>query len=407
MLHAFRIFLIPVVLPLVAYGQSSQLLSGTSWSGTHSPLTKGTEIYFQGDTLYIVDMAGIKPADTYLFTQKGDTVQFQVLDEFSIECRDEVPGRYRISWANNGEKLLFKPMHDPCLQRFTTLISESPWFRKRATVLSRNDWYFLNPEMDKVPGIQLYDAYKLVRFRASVPVRVALVGGRVDAGHPDLRGVLLQDEIKTPPDTIATHMAGIIGALRGNHSGVDGIADQVQITNEANGEEPDQLAEAILQATEKGVKILILRSLTDASIASGKVISAIKAADKKGALVFFPVRESAVALLEKALPPNAVPVIGYDPSRKPRSGLSMLAAPGNGLYSTLPGNQYGIAYNPAAACAVAGGMAAFISSYFPKLTGWQIRQVLLESGRLNIINPGLINLKKASELAIKLQRKKA
>ena len=170
-----------------AIGQGVNELRGSVWSGTHSPLKKGTELFFQGDTLVWVDLEGIKPADQYLYTVKSDTLILQSIDELSFTCRGEGKATYRISFANNGEKMLLKPIHDECMERFTLLVSESPWFRKRDDGSLRRDWYFLDPEKDKFAGASLNEAYKFARFRKSTPVAVAVIDCPVDYTHPDLK----------------------------------------------------------------------------------------------------------------------------------------------------------------------------------------------------------------------------
>ena len=172
---------------ICSQAQIKLTLSGTVWKGTELPTKKGTELYFQNDTLVIVDLEGYNPADQYLTRQKGDTLFLSLIEENSFACREEKPARYKIFWANNGEKLYLKPLEDACITRFTLLVSESPWLRKREDNELRNDWYFLDPEKDKVPGISLYQAYNLLKFRKSSPVIVAVIDCPADYTHEDLK----------------------------------------------------------------------------------------------------------------------------------------------------------------------------------------------------------------------------
>jgi subtilisin family serine protease len=173
-------------------------LTGTIWSGTHSPLIKGTELYFQGDTLILIDLDGYKPPDQYVFIEQNDTLRLQMIDEFSIACRQESEGIYRIHRANNGEKLLLKPIQDACMERFTRLVAESPWYRKREPAEIRNDWFFLDPEKDKVAGTSVYDAYKFLKFRKSSTITVALIGSAIDYSHEDLKDVIWKNKKEIP-----------------------------------------------------------------------------------------------------------------------------------------------------------------------------------------------------------------
>ena len=387
------------------------MLAGTSYSGTHTPLKQGSEIYFQGDTLYIIDLEGIKHPDTYLFQQTNDTVSFIMLDEFSIDCRDETPGLYRISWANNGEKLLFKPIHDACMARFTLLIAESPWFRKRDDGRLRNDWYFLDPEKDNISGISLYEAYKLLRFRKSQPVTVALIAGNVDQNHEDLKENLVNPEssISLSADKLSTQMAGIIAAKRSNGKGVEGIADNVKIMAldawQENGENYEEnVAGCIRYAVEKGAKVVVLTQLKPLSITKKPLSEAIAFAAKKGTLLFMS-SESGTKFTSSNLPSNLLLVSSTEPQ------ASMLFAPGVGvnLFTTTPSSTYGSGSGPEMACAVAAGLSALIWSYFPSLTAGQLKQVVFASGKKPSDlqgTKGTINAKRAYDLALKLSKKK-
>ena len=166
------------------------------------PSKKGSELYFQGDTLVMVDLEGYNPADQYFYSQKSDTLFLSMIGESSISCRDEVTASYKLSWANNGEKLLLKPIKDPCIIRFTLLVSENPWFRKREKNEVQNDWHFLDPIKDKIPGISLYEAYKILKFRKSKPIIVAVLDCPIDYTHEDLKEKMWVNSKEIPQNKI-------------------------------------------------------------------------------------------------------------------------------------------------------------------------------------------------------------
>lgn len=197
------------------FAQNPFQLKSTSWEGTHSPLKKGNQIFFQGDTLIMVDLEGIKPADQYRFIQKSDTLLLYFFDELSIACREPRPARYRLFWANNGEKLLLKPIEDQCLERFTLLVSESPWYRIREDGSLRNDWYFLDPQKDGVPGISLYEAYKWLRNKKPVPVKVAVLDSPVDYSHEDLKEMMWTNPKEIPDNQTDDDQNGFKDDIRG------------------------------------------------------------------------------------------------------------------------------------------------------------------------------------------------
>lgn len=176
--------------------QSPFDLRNTSWTGTQLPLKKGLELYFQKDTLVLVDLSGMNPPDQYLMKQRQDTMQLFVLEDLSIECRNPGVASYRLHWSNNGEKLLLKPISDPCLWRFTQLVSQSPWYRKRQPDELRFDWHFLDPDKDNVPGIGLYETYKLLKNKSANPVVVAVMDSPLDYTHPDLKASIWRNPIE-------------------------------------------------------------------------------------------------------------------------------------------------------------------------------------------------------------------
>lgn len=193
-------FRICLIFMLISYNLSAQLSSigESGWEGTHSPVSKGTELYFYGDTMSLVDLDGNSPPDLYLYREKNDTIELRMIPEFSVSCREEVTALYRAVRTNNGEKLYMKPIQDACIPRFTRLVSESPWFRKREKGEWRADWLFLSPEKDNIAGIALYDAYRLLRFRQSVPVVVAVIDCPVDYTHQDLAPVMWKNPKEIP-----------------------------------------------------------------------------------------------------------------------------------------------------------------------------------------------------------------
>lgn len=195
--------------------QRRMSLRESSWEGTHSPLKKGSQIFFQSDTLVIVDLEAIKPADQYRYVEKNDTLFLFMLDEVSISCREEKPGRYRVHWANNGEKMYLKPIEDQCLDRFTLLVSESPWYRLHENGSQRKDWHFLDPDKDKVPGISLYEAYKWLKNKKATPIKVAVIDSPVDYTHEDLREVMWNNDKEIPDNQVDDDQNGFRDDVRG------------------------------------------------------------------------------------------------------------------------------------------------------------------------------------------------
>lgn len=200
--HFFLLFVFLHLFISSVHSQSKLTLTGSNWHGTHTPIKKGTDLYFQGDTLILLDLDGYKPVDQYSFIERHDTLFLSMIEDYSVSCRQEFPGTYRIFWSNNGEKLLLKPLNDPCMERFTRLVAESPWYRKREKEEIRQDWYFLDPEKDGVAGAGIYEAYKFLKFRKSSPITVAVIDCAVDYSHEDLTEIMWRNPNEIPGNNL-------------------------------------------------------------------------------------------------------------------------------------------------------------------------------------------------------------
>lgn len=170
----------------------------SSWIGNHSPTVQGTELLFFGDTAAFLDLEGVHEPELFFFRTKNDSIEFRTIESSSITCMDQGPGWYQLFRSCNGEKIHFKPLGDACMARFTRLISESPWTRKRERSEWRPDWHFLSPENDDQAGISLYEAYRLLRFREASPIVVAVIDSPVDYSHPDLSPVMWKNSGEIP-----------------------------------------------------------------------------------------------------------------------------------------------------------------------------------------------------------------
>ena len=200
-----------------------------------------------------------------------------------------------------------------------------------------------------------------------------------------------------------THVAGIVGAIRGNGLGMDGIATNVKIMSVRtvpDGDERDKdVANAILYAVENGAQIINMSFGKNYSSHPGVVEKAIKAAERAGvlllhaagnnsedndAIVHYP--QHIYADGKKAQ--NWI-TVGASDAKKGKSipgtfsnyGATTvdIFAPGVGILSTTPENQYDIYNGTSMATPVVAGVAALVLSYYPDLTAVQLKKILLES----------------------------
>ncbi|MBP6431713.1 MAG: S8 family peptidase [Ferruginibacter sp.] len=202
-----------------------------------------------------------------------------------------------------------------------------------------------------------------------------------------------------------THCSGIIGAIRGNGKGVDGVASDVRIMTlraVPDGDEHDKdIALAIRYAVDNGAQIISMSFGKDFSPQKHWVDDAVKYAESKGVLLVHAAGNDAKdvdtqdnfpsALFKdgKYRPNNYITVgASGDPTN---GGLTAsfsnygktevdVFAPGVQIYSSIPGgNTYGNASGTSMACPLVAGIAALTLQYYPNLSAKQLKYVIEKS----------------------------
>ncbi|MBO9564704.1 MAG: S8 family peptidase [Niastella sp.] len=267
----------------------------------------------------------------------------------------------------------------------------------------------------------------------------------------------INDKYYGNPDVMAstpfhgTHVAGIIGAIRNNGKGMDGVADNVRIMMiraVPDGDEHDKdIALAIRYAVDNGAKVINMSFGKDFSPQKKWIDEAVQYADSKGVLLVHAAGNDAknvdtadnfpnpVYLDHKAKATNWITV---GASGDPKAGGITASfsnygkkevdvfAPGVKIYSTIPGTTtYGNAQGTSMASPVVAGAAAFLLEYFPYLTPQQVKYCLEKSAQVpptKVNKPGtdeevsltdisktggVINVYEAAKIAATLQPAKA
>lgn len=212
-------------------------------------------------------------------------------------------------------------------------------------------------------------------------------------------------EVEGPDAFHGSHVAGIIGATRGNKVGMDGVAGGlVQIMSVRmvpDGDERDEdVAAGIRYAVDNGAKILNMSFGKSFSPNKQLVYDAIKYADSKGVLMFHAAGNDNKDLdYNTNYPSNFMDdemssiaknwiTVGAS-SRTPEKLKASFSnfgtvkvdifAPGTEIYSTIPDQKYSYAQGTSMASPVAAGCAALIWAYFPQMTSEQVKEVLFDS----------------------------
>jgi hypothetical protein len=261
-------------------------------------------------------------------------------------------------------------------------------------------------------------------YPGSSSVIVAIVDTGVDP-HPEFADRLLEGYVAPsaggdPYSTLdtashGTHVAGIIGAAKGNGVGIAGINDEawllpVRVLQGNDGTETST-AEGIEWAVDHGAKVIAVplqfyngtQRLRDAVAyaASNDVVVVAPAGHTSSDEVRFPAAfEGCIAVSSTTSDDTLALFSNYGPQID-------LSAPSQNIWSTQSGGAYGFETRAGSASAAAyvAGVASLIRSYAPQLAAAEVTQILIESaddlgqpGWDPYFGAGRLNARRALEL---------
>ncbi len=209
-------------------------------------------------------------------------------------------------------------------------------------------------------------------------------------------------DVEGPDAGHGTHVAGIIGAARGNGLGVDGIAGAVEVMAVRavpNGDERDKdVANAIRYAADNGADIINMSFGKSYSPQKAVVDAAVRHADSLGVLLIHAAGNDG----KNVDASNNFPTPYYaDSTGRAQNWITVGAsswsdglvapfsnygaervdvfAPGVDIYSTVPGQQYQRNSGTSMAAPVVAGVAALVMAHYPDLSATQVKEILLAS----------------------------
>jgi len=205
-------------------------------------------------------------------------------------------------------------------------------------------------------------------------------------------------------ETHGSHVAGIIGAVRDNGKGMDGVAHNVKLMSlraVPKGDEYDKdIARAIRYAVDNGAKIINMSFGKPHSPNAHWIWEAILHAQENDVLmvnaagndgknidesVYYPTdRKEGIEVADNFL------TVGASswrldlnlPGSFSNYGKEQvdIFAPGTDIYSTIRDNEYEFYNGTSMAAPCVAGIAALIRSYYPELSAKQVKQILMETG---------------------------
>ncbi len=224
------------------------------------------------------------------------------------------------------------------------------------------------------------------------------------------------NDVTGPDASHGTHVGGIVGAVRNNDVGIDGVANGVRIMSiraVPNGDERDKdVANAIRYAVSNGADVINMSFGKSYSPHKDVVDEAVQYADSLGVLMVhaagnegenvdstdnYPTRQyldggTAKRWIEvgasnwEPAPDLAAPFSNYG-----KETVDVFA-PGRSIYSTVPNNQYERNDGTSMAAPMVSGVAALIMAYYPDLTATQVRSIILDTAtsyaQVQVTRPG-------------------
>ena len=342
---------------------------------------------------------------------------------------------FTVNWVFNN----FKVIDDPIVS-----IHEDKVFPLERNVYPHSRQQALNEdplleELWPYQYLQLNSVWKVQKGSSSFPI--ANIGTGVDYLHHDLHDNLYVNHIEIAGNNIdddrngyiddrigynfayndsnpmddnghGTHTAGIHSAVLGNSIGLAGIAPHssfipIKFLDKNGSGSSSSAVESINYAISRGAKI-IYNSWGGGGY-NEAIYDALKEAHKKGILVVcsagsgsqdndvYPSYPASYKL------PNIIAVASHTQNSKLRGSSNFgketvhVAAPGSGVLSTFPGNEYRTFSGTSLSAAYVSGLLNLIWSQNPTLTHLQVRDILFStsSGLEDQIAYGIISALKA------------
>jgi cell wall-associated protease len=229
-----------------------------------------------------------------------------------------------------------------------------------------------------------------------------------------------------------THVSGIIGAVRDNGEGMDGIADHVAIMAikvVPDGDERDKdVANGIRYAVDNGAQVINMSFGKGYSPEKWLVDDAVRYAAKHDVLLVSGAGNEGSNIDKEPKYPNDIfqkkPFLGKKQASNlisvgalsPDGGESAIAefsnygkkgvdvfSPGVYIYSTTPDSTYDYASGTSMAAPVVSGIAALIRSRYPDLSATQVKEIIMNSTRklpAMVIQPDTFEKVPSSEMSV-------
>jgi thermitase len=265
--------------------------------------------------------------------------------------------------------------------------------------MTPNDPYY--PDQWGLPVVNAPEAWDMTTGSSDVTVAVLDTG--IDATHPDLAGRVVPgyDFVNRDADASDDHghgtqVAGIVGAIGNNATGVAGVnwgtrLMPVKVLNSSGSGYSSVIAEGITYAADQNAEVINMS--LGGSDATGALAAAAEYAYDKGSTLVAASGNSGNGVLMHPAAHEKVIAVG---SLRDATSLSTfsnygnglsLVAPGQSIYTTRLGGGYVRPSGTSFAAPFVSGLAAMLSGIDPSLSPADI-QDLMERTAVDLGDPG-------------------
>lgn len=213
------------------------------------------------------------------------------------------------------------------------------------------------------------------------------------------------NDVKGPDAFHGTHVGGIVGAIRNNGIGIDGVADNVLLMSVRivpDGDERDKdVANAIRYAVDNGAKVINMSFGKPYSPNKKTVDQAIQYAMSRDVVLVHAAGNDGLNVdIEPSFYPNCIDSskngkanswieVGASDAKDDQYLIANFSnygkntvdvfAPGVEINSTVPDSKYDLSNGTSMATPVVSGLAALLRSYYPNLTAIEVKEIILKS----------------------------
>jgi len=273
--------------------------------------------------------------------------------------------------------------------------------------INRKNFGINDPGLEKLWGFEamqvgrLYQRIRKQKIKPKKKALIAILDTGVDAKHEDIKKNYKSIQSKYDQDTRGhgTHCAGIAGAVSNNGVGVASFGPNnlfvqvasIKVLNNFGMGTQKGIISGILEAADKKADVISLSLGGPSNDSKQRAYEkAVAYAKKKGAIVivaagnsnrnakFFAPANAKGAIAVTALGPDLKKAVFSNTVQDLDMGI---AAPGVGIYSTIPGSKYDTYNGTSMATPYVAGLAGLLKAVKPDLKAEEFYQIIQETGK--------------------------